>query len=826
MTAAYDEMASGRGTLRPHWRSLMATVWSMPPGQLAEKQQRANALLSEADEFIAIYGDRPGRAAWSMDVVPLIIPEAEWAAISRGVAQRARLLEAVLGDLYGQQRLMAERRLPPFLVYGNPAFLRPLRGVVPAAGAPHLYLYAVDLVRMPDGQWRVLADRTQAPAGVGYAIRNRRVEARTFPEAFRAASVRRLQPFTDRWRASLQAVGAALADDPRIVLLTPGPYNNAYFEHVYLARELGITLAQGSDLTVRGDQVFLKTLEGLTRVHVVYRRLDGAYCDPAELRDDSTLGVAGLVQAARAGTVAILNMPGTALVETPAFAPFLPGLARTLLDEELALPAVTTWWCGQAQPLAEVLNNLDGFVIRTVFNDPAPIDPRAQSRGSLASLRKSLVADPHNFVAFERVEHGVAPSLGESGLVPQPIVLRVSALWHEGGWHVMPGGLARVATAQPMYRHSLDHGGIAKDVWVLNEDEREGVGAVAVRQAPPPHRADATVQSRAADDLFWLGRYVERLDTGARLFRATLDRLAGGGLGPRDIAELTRLARVLDRDGWIESAVSRAPVDSAAFARGIAAAVGGDGAVRECIGRLRELGFAVRDRISLDMTTTLNHLIIPVHVALTRSGGDVDRLIAGLQDVIRETAAFAGLAAENMTRGAGWRFLDLGRRIERGGAIARSIAGVMEGHAGPADAGLRLSLELCDSTITYRMRYPTEARPTRALELVLADTSNPRALLYQLERIREHLLALHRGGPAAEELRLIDGCVEAVAGFPFGPQEAGDRLDLVPLLDLLGRTGDDLMMLSDAITRTYFSHVQATRTLSLAAVGAPGETAS
>ncbi|MGE4013208.1 MAG: circularly permuted type 2 ATP-grasp protein, partial [Alphaproteobacteria bacterium] len=546
--AAFDEMASGRGVIRPHWRDLIATVWSMPPGQIAEKMARARAQFAEADEFLAIYGKETRRPAWTFDLLPLILPEAEWQGLTEGLAQRARLLDMILADIYGPQDLIKERFIPPYLVYANPEFLRPMRHVKPIGGGPYLYFYAADLVRSPDGGWRVFADRTQAAAGVGYALRNRRVMARTFPEVFRAAPVRRLQPFVDQWQDSLRRVGSSLHADPHSVLLTPGPYNNAYFEHVYLARELGITLAQGSDLTVRDDKVYLKTLEGLLRIDVIYRRLDAAFADPLELRDDSALGIAGLVQAQRAGNVAVVNMPGSAVIETPAYAPFLPSIARRLLGEELKLPAVTTWWCGQAAPLAEVKSRLEGFVLRPAFApDPEPIEAERLDATKRAMFDIDLATHPERYVALERVTHGVVPTMSDGGMVPQPIVLRVALVWHDGNWHALPGGVARVVGADKLYRSTLRHGGIAKDVWVLTGEPQDVYVPSAKRSSADTRRAKAALQSRAADDLYWLGRYAERLDTGARLFRAVLNRMVGGGLGARDFAELSLLARALQR---------------------------------------------------------------------------------------------------------------------------------------------------------------------------------------------------------------------------------------------------------------------------------------
>jgi uncharacterized circularly permuted ATP-grasp superfamily protein/uncharacterized alpha-E superfamily protein len=812
MGTAYDEMATGHGTLRPHWRDLMATIWGVPPAQLAERQARARALFAEADEFLAIYGSAARRPAWSFDLLPLILPEAEWRRLAAGIVQRARLLDAVLADLYGPQRLVAEKKLPPYLVYANPEFLRPLRGVAPAGGTPHLHFYAADLVRRPDGQWRVFSDRTQAAAGVGYALRHRRVLARTFPEAFRAVPVQRLAPFVELWQASLGRVGAALRDDPRAVLLTPGPYSDAFFEHVYLARELGITLAQGSDLTVRDGVVYLKTLDGLVRVDVIYRRLDGGYCDPLELQEESTLGVAGLVGAARAGTVAILNMPGSALIESPAFAPFLPALARDLLGEELALPAVTTWWCGQRRAREGVAAKLDDFVLRPSFAaDPAPLDPAALSAAGRAALLAELAAAPERFVALERVTHGLVPALGPAGLEPAPVMLRVAAIAHEGQWTAMPGGVARVVAGDALYRSTLRHGGIAKDVWILAQEAAD-VRVPAVRtRSPAIRRATGALRSRTADDLFWLGRYAERVEAGGRIMRAALERLAGGSLGPRDMAELGLLARALQQGGWIDAAVAAAPVGGAMFARGLGAAPTG-AFMSETLASLRRLAVAERDRLTLDMWRTVNHVLGDAREGLAAAGGEADRLIEALDELVRSSAAFAGLVAENMTRGAGWHFVDMGRRIERGIAIARAVASLLGGPASHIELALKLALELCDSTITHRTRYPAEPRPASVLDLVLADPANPRGLVYQVLRLREHLEALAKEGGPAAAIQSAAALADRIAQFPYAHIErAQDAVDIGPVSALVDLVAERLSSLSDLIARSFFSHTQTTK---------------
>jgi len=421
-------------------------------------------------------------------------------------------------------------------------------------------------------------------------------------------------------------------------------------------------------------------------------------------------------------------------------------------------------------------------------------------------------------VALERVVHGVAPTLAKEGLEPRPIILRVVALWNGDGWAVMPGGVARVVEGGDLYRSRLIHGGIAKDVWVLTTEEQEirtpSVPATAARA----HRAAGALQSRVADDLFWLGRYVERLDAAGRVFRAVLNRLTGGGLGARDMAELARLAGALQRNGWISASVAGSPVDGASFTGGIArAATAKSGVVQECLDAVRRLAFAVRDRLSVDMWHTLNHMLDEVRTHLAEGSGDMDRLLDALDDLIRTIAAFAGLASENMTRGAGWRFLDIGRRIERGVAIANTLAPVLRGPVSQVEIGLRLALELCDSTITYRTRYPTELHPARALDLVIADGSNPRALMFQLARLRDFIETLAPAPGFEAATPLVTGLIRAVMDFSIDSAEgAPEAMPLPPVLALLDRVGSDLTALSAMITHCYFSHIQTTHPLGFA----------
>src|SRR5271170_5454119 len=451
----YDEMCVEPGVLRSHWDRYIASLTSLGGKELAHRWQTARRRIRENGVTYNVYGDPLGTdRPWSLDAIPLLIPPAEWAYLEAGLIQRARLLNIILADLYGPQKLLLNGDLPSALVFANPAFWRACHGVqVPAS--TYLHLLAVDLARSPDGQWWVISDRTQAPSGAGYALENRIVMAETFPDLFREAQLR-LSPST---RAH-----------PRVVLLTPGPLNETYFEHSYLARYLGFTLVQGADLTVRDSRVFLKTLEGLKQVDVILRRVDDGFCDPIELRSDSYLGVSGLVEAVRAGNVAVANALGSGLIETSAFMPFLPGLSRRMLGEPLKLPAVATWWCGQPKALSYVRDNLDFLVIKPAFPSKGmePVFGGRLAAGERSRLLERVEERPHEFVGQELLHLSTVPVWSDNTLSARRVVLRVYLAASGDSWVVMPGGLARVSASLDTPVVSMQRGGGSKDTWVLS----------------------------------------------------------------------------------------------------------------------------------------------------------------------------------------------------------------------------------------------------------------------------------------------------------------------------------------------------------------------
>ncbi len=524
----YDEVLGANGEVRPHWRKLTESLAGMGHPGLARRWHDGRRLIHDNGITYNIYSDPQNNARpWQLDPIPLVMDPEEWKAIEAGITQRAMLFNTILADLYGPQRLLREDLLPRELVFPNPAFLRSCWDIVPQGGV-FLHMYSADLARSPDGQWWVLADRTQAPSGAGYALENRLVTTRVMPDVFRASHVRRLANFFQAYRNALQRMVPVNRENPRIVVLTPGPYNETYFEHAFLARYLGYTLVEGADLTVRENRVFLKTLGGLLPVDVIVRRQDDHFCDPLELRADSMLGVPGLVQAVRSGTVAVANALGSGLAESPAYAAFLPGLCKQLLGEDLKMPTVATWWCGQEKPLSYAVDHLEELVIKPSFPGTGgdPIFGEELSAAERERLIAKMRARPGRYVAQEHVALSTVPVWEEGALQPRHLVMRVFAVSTGSSYLVMPGGLSRISASLSNMVVSMQRGGGSKDTWVLGD----GPAPEFTLLRPPTHplevsRATFDLPSRVADNLFWLGRYTERVEAVVRITRATLGRV-------------------------------------------------------------------------------------------------------------------------------------------------------------------------------------------------------------------------------------------------------------------------------------------------------------
>ncbi len=812
-----DEMVDGCGGIRPPWRSLLAALRSLPEGGLTDAANRLDRAFEEEGVTSLLPGP-DSMGIWRCDPVPLLLSAGEFAALETALAQRARLLEAILGDLYGPQTLLADGALPPALAFANPGFLRPCRMPGLHHRRPLLHFYAADLVRSPDGAWRVLSDRTTGAAGIGYARENRRMLARVLPEAFRSGSVRQLRPFFEAWTDALQALAPDGTPAPRIALLTPGTASPLWFEHMYLSRELSCALVEGADLTVRGGAVFLKTLKGLSPVDVILRRTEGPSIDPVEFTGDGAHGVPGLMDALRAGAVRMVNDPGTAAAQAPALAAFLPALAPRLLGETLRMASVRTMWLGEEQAREQVLSDPANWLIRPATDGTAPATALAEMReDARRSLLARIVARPWAYAATAAVSPSTAPCAGSDGMTPKPVVLRMFLINEHGDrWRAMTGGLARVVEEADRLAGRLPRHGLSKDVWVLSEDTTDIVGPVAITIPPMPVRRTAgDLPSRVADHLYWLGRYVERLESAARLIRAALTRLTRGAPLPRELAEIRTLAACLADAGVIAREAANAPPGTAALPEALLRSVAESGPVGGLFTHIARLADAVRDRLTGDMYAHLTQTLRSARSDAQRVGRSLDALVHACVGTMRFSAGIAGIAAENLVRGGGFLFLDLGRRIERAQAISANLANLLDVPAPRIESGLRLGLELCDSAITYRTRYLTVLQAGPVLDLVMADPANPRALAFQLSAATRHLRDIAGQEDSLCEVASNIGLDAAMLVTRVIAAGAAQAEEAALLPEELRRIETRLGQLSDALTRRYFALLPAAQTLGL-----------
>jgi uncharacterized circularly permuted ATP-grasp superfamily protein/uncharacterized alpha-E superfamily protein len=798
----FDEMKTAEGQIRPHWAPLVRGIMALGADGLRERRESARQLLREHGVTYNVHADgESAERTWELDVLPFVIDSAEWTELEAGLIQRTRLLNLVLADIYGPQRLLQDGLLPPALLHSNPGFLRCCHGIRPPRDL-FLSLHAVDLTRAPDGRWWVLTDRTQAPSGIGYALENRAIVSRFLPDEFRELQVQRLAGFFAQRKAGLRAL-TPWADVPNIVLLTPGPYSETYFEHAYLARYLGYPLVEGSDLTVRNRRVFLKTLDGLQPVDVVVRRVDDTWCDPLELRGDSILGVPGLVDAARAGHVAISNALGAGAVETTALLAFLPALAQHLLGEELRIPNVATWWCGQESERNYALGKLNSLVVKRAFvgGHGEPSFGERLDATNLEALAARIRANPHAYVAQERVALSTAPIWNGEALDPRPLILRCYVAATSDGFTVMPGGLTRVSPSADSPIVSSRYGGESKDTWVRSISAVEAALPIETAGQPVnPERVATHVPSRLVENLFWLGRYAERLEDTTRIVRAALGRLAGEG-GLVEEAELAALAAWLAHADFLPGRFEGrfAAADLASELREIVFDRNRPGSIRAQLDRVAFLTANVRDRLSGDTWRILHQLQSEFPATMSRATPGA--ILHTLHRVIFQLAAFSGMEMENMTRGHAWRFLDIGRRLERTINLVTNISAIL---ATDSDGtALPPLLDYTDSTMTYRRRYLARPELPTTLALLLTDETNPRSLAFQFKALARHFAELPGAGEGGPEEVAFNNLAALLAEADVSELATHGAVERAWLDELLGGS----CRLSDLLSAAYFSHV-------------------
>ena len=764
-----------------------------------------------------VYADADGpQRPWSVDLFPLILSQADWAHIERGVQQRARLLDRVMADVYGPQELLRQGLIPSALVQGHPGYLRALHGVKPVGGT-HLHIAAFDMARDAQGDWWVVTQRTQAPSGLGYLLENRLLISRLFPEAFRQMHVQRLAATYRDLLDGLRKMSPAGAD-ARIVLLTPGPYNETYFEHAYLARYLGLTLAEGNDLTVRDEHLYLKTLHGLQPVHGILKRLDDEFLDPLELRSDSRLGVPGLLQAVRAGNVLVSNAPGSAFLESSALLGFMPALSRRLLGEELVLPALPTWWCGEEAAMHEVLPELAHSVIRPTWpvGDRGPVLGGALSPAELADWAERIRSQGDEYTVQAYLPLSQMPTWrtdhrGGSHISPRSVMLRVFAVCDgPGSWRVLPGGLARIANDEREIT-SMQRGGSSADVWVLTDGHVDTTTLLAHNQSAPAavHRS-RQVTSRAAENLFWMGRYTERTENVTRLARIAIQCLNGEDQSSQPL--LAWLSAMAAGQGLVLPTVPAATQARRVFERSLIAGLANTTQVTSVGYNLRGIlgaAAAVRDRLSQEHW----NLIVGADAEFfaPRPGeaedGDYSPLEAlrQLDALSGRTAAMTGQQTDRMTRDDGWRLLSIGRHLERLCFLAATLKSGIDTGALADESGFEAMLGLFDSTITFHAQYQQRRDMPALLDLLVIDQDNPRSLAWVAQTLRGRIARIEAAaGTLGESAGLAVPDASALSLAVLCAQDTNGRYAV--LLDYLDSCVSGVTDLSNVLATRYFTH--------------------
>ncbi len=815
--AGKDDPSNTGASMHPCWASFFEHLGSEGFADLNRRQQNLQRQLKDNGVTYNVYADEHGmQRPWSLNLFPMLVGPQDWASIEAGVLQRTRVLNNVLADIYGPRDLLKQAWLPPALVQGHPGYLRAMQGVEPPGGT-WLHIVAFDLAHGPDGRWWVVSQRTQAPSGLGYLLENRIAIAGQFPSAFSGMKVQRLAA---SYKALIQGLKSLSpqGNDARIALLTPGPYNETYFEHAYLARYLGLNLVEGSDLTVRDRRLYLKTLHGLEPVDVLIKRLDDEWLDPLELRSDSALGVPGLMQAVRAGNVLLANAPGSAPLESSALLGFLPAISEHLLGEPLALPSLPTWWCGEAASLQSALPLVKQAVIKQTYPLRASDTQIGPELGTddLDRLLGRLVREPDQHTLQAYLPLSQNPSWRNGQIVPRPAMLRVFALADgPGSWRVLPGGMVRLAPPGQRIA-SMQRGGSSADCWVLTQGE---VDRTSLLQSAPTTLALAqqrrVVTSRSAENLFWLGRYTERAENTVRLAQITLRSLQGEQQNaPALLAWLSACAR---ENGLVLHNVPDAQQARRVFERSLIAQLGADSGASSVGYNLRALQQAaqqVRERLSQEQRNLIERLNDEFAAQHNSMSADAEyapqEALEALDEASELLSAITGAQTDRMVRDDGWRMLSIGRHLERLGTLSHALALGLQTRSIEEDSGFEALLALFDSTITFHAQYQQRRDLVALLDMLVIHRDNPRSLSWVLSTLRSRLVKLPAEADDAQtllsslpnpddwDLATLSGA-HVVAPEPTTQAAA----QLSSLLQALQRSST---LLSDQLSQRYFSH--------------------
>jgi uncharacterized circularly permuted ATP-grasp superfamily protein/uncharacterized alpha-E superfamily protein len=813
----YDELRDASGALRKPWQTFFSYLGEAGITGLPQSSETIDRLIQQNGITYNVYGDQQDQTRpWSLNALPMLITPADWRGISTSLQQRAKLLNAILQDVYGEQRLIRGGYLPGALILGNPGYLRAMQGVKPLGGV-YLHVVAFDIARGPDGRWWVIGQRTQTPSGLGYVLENRLTVSRVFPEAYREMRVQHVASSYKRLLESMTSAAASIAEGaPRFALLTPGPYSETYFEHAYLARYLGLPLVEGADLAVRDDKLYLKTMHGLQRIHGLLRRLDDDFCDPLELRADSSLGVPGLLQAIRAGSVVMANALGTSFLESPAIQGFLPAISEYLLNEPLKMPSLNTWWCGEIAAWQDIAPDLHTQVIKPTYatNAATNFQPAIASLlgpEELDAWRKRIGSQPDIYTTQSYLPFSQAPTWQGDEISPRTAMLRVYAIASgDGEWQLLQGGMTRIATVDP-HIVSIQSGGSTLDTWVMTDQQVDTYSMLPNRARLPRWTAtEQLVSSRAAESLFWLGRYTERCELMVRLAKEALVLVSTNQQD--SLPALNDAIGALGRlHGLIPEGTPSLTKSASVFGRTlIAQLIQKD--TRGLLDNLEQLEYslkAVRDRlpaehaeIAQSMKQMLMHntvhpaLVGASHVAKPRTkrvGRAAPRnpidTIEVLDVIGIQLVALVGFQSDRMTRDLGWHMLAAGRLIERLVNLSGILVAFFTHAAVYTPRGFETLLVLFDSSITYRTRYQRQQDISALMDLLVTDETNPRSINCILQALKGEIKHLPNGDV------LLEGLPE------FDPHEDS----VLVQVEMVRTLGIFAANVSDDISRRFFA---------------------
>ncbi len=821
-----DEVFDANGQIKPHWEKLLNSLQALGAEAFQSRVIKAQRILRDDGATYNIYSNRESPShTWGLDLVPSLISSEEWSNIEAGLLERAELFNLMLKDLYSSRDLIRLGVIPPEALFCHRGFLRACHGIqVP--GDHELILHAVDLMRGDDGSMCVLTDRTQSPSGAGYALENRTVMSRVLPSLYRDSQVHRLAGFFQQLRTKLTSLSPS-EDQPRVVVLTPGAHNETYFEHAYFANYLGFHLVQSGDLVVRNGYVWMKSLDGLSRVDVILRRVDDWFCDPLELRSDSQLGVASLLDVVRAGRVVIANPLGSGILENPIFLKYLPQISKELLGRELRLPSVTNYWCGDPEDLAYVMANIQSLVIKPIYRAQGYVSVCGSEldEESLSQLKERIHRSPMHYVAQPILQSGQLPSYDSvQGLVPRPSILRSFAVAGTNSYAVMPGGLTRVGVEETSFMISNQQGSQSKDTWIISSEPVMGEAVTEVDETASPVRdADLiSLPSRVVENLFWMGRYAERAESSLRILRTVFMMLNGEELISDNCKRLlleTATEVTATHPGFMNASDELINSPEQELLRIVEDSDCG-GSVRSNLNAMLYCADESKELLSSDTLRVIND----IRDALSELDSDLSGGLASapeeaLDPLVTALMALSGLAHESMVRDLGWRFMSMGRRLERAVQTTTIIKSLVVPEVSEADQSILLQSMLLsvEALISYRRRYRARMGVQSTLDLVMMDTSNPRSLLHQLEELNRHIKTLPRVSESRHELSPeeraaleAETLVKMSLLSDLSSRENGQRQLLHNALTTVSKA---LANISELVSDKYFDHRETSQQL-------------